>query len=191
MSINRNCQQYPKLWCDIHHTQISFRKMKVTLFCNRNMCDHLAASVQQDVNKLFQKILFILFCVTQSSNFDKWIYFSVKRERKNQQDAIIRCLLSTSVSTCFRHHYALLQENKGRVTAFGVLFWFCWLWLVAVVGALHFRMWTLLASYNAAPHNRYRPHPAEPAQYTICRNTAFVLLVMGIMMPETCWDRSW
>ena len=37
----------------------------------------------------------------------------------------------TSVSTCFGHHYAHLQENKGPATAFGVLFWFCWLWLVA------------------------------------------------------------
>ena len=31
--------------------------------------------------------------------------------------------LLTSVSTCFGHHYAHLQENKGPVTAFGVLFW--------------------------------------------------------------------
>jgi hypothetical protein len=42
------------------------------------------------------------------------------------------------------------------------------------------------ASYNAAPHNRYQPHPAEPEQYTKCSNRAFVLLKMGIMMPETC-----
>ena len=54
--------------------------------------------------------------------------------RENQQDATIRCLLSTSVSTCFGHHYAHLQENKDRVTAYGVLLWFCWMWLVAVVG---------------------------------------------------------
>ena len=58
--------------------------------------------------------------------------YNMKRE--DQQDATNRCLLSTSVSTCFRHHYAHLQENKGPVTAFGVLFWFCWMWLVAVVG---------------------------------------------------------
>ena len=25
-------------------------------------------------------------------------------------------------------------------------------------------------SYNAAPHNRYQPHLAEPAQYTVCSN---------------------
>ena len=53
---------------------------------------------------------------------------------KNQQDATIRYLLLTSVSKCFGQHYAHLQENKGPVTAFGVLFWFCWMWLVAVVG---------------------------------------------------------
>ena len=53
---------------------------------------------------------------------------------KNQQDATIRCLLLTSISTCFGHHYAHLQEIKEPVTAFGVLFWFCWMWLVAVVG---------------------------------------------------------
>ena len=37
-------------------------------------------------------------------------------------------------STCFGHHYAHLQENKTYVTACGVLHWFCWMWLVAVVG---------------------------------------------------------
>jgi len=55
-------------------------------------------------------------------------------KREDQQDAAIRRLLLISVSTCFGHHYAHLQENKGPVTAFGVLFWFCWMWLVAVDG---------------------------------------------------------
>ena len=36
-------------------------------------------------------------------------------KREDQQDAKISCLLLTSVSTCFGHHYALLQENKDRV----------------------------------------------------------------------------
>ena len=54
-------------------------------------------------------------------------------ERENQQDATVRCLLSTSVSTCFGHHYGHLQENKTCVTACGVLRWFCWMWLVVVV----------------------------------------------------------
>jgi hypothetical protein len=55
-------------------------------------------------------------------------------KREDQQDATIRCLLLICVSTCFGQHYAHLQENKCPVTAFGVLFWFCWMWLAAVVG---------------------------------------------------------
>jgi len=47
---------------------------------------------------------------------------------------------------------------------------------------------TVLSPYNAAPHNRYQPHPAEPAQHTTCSNTRLGLLNMGIMMPETCWE---
>ena len=43
-------------------------------------------------------------------------------KRDDQQGATIRCLLLTSVLTCFGHHYTHLQENKGPVTAFGVLF---------------------------------------------------------------------
>jgi len=61
------------------------------------------------------------------------IVSKVWRERK-PKNATIRCLLSISVSTCFWHHYAHLQENKDHVTAYGVLFWFCWMWLVAFVG---------------------------------------------------------
>ena len=75
-----------------------------------------------------------MFMVTEKSSklLCKNFYTAMKRE--DQQDATIRCLLLTSVSTCFRHHYAHLQENKGPITAFGVLFWFCCMWLVAVVG---------------------------------------------------------
>ena len=62
-----------------------------------------------------------------------WMVSKLWRE-KNQQDATIRCLLLTSISACFGHHYAHLQENKEPVTAYGVLPWFCWMWLVAFVG---------------------------------------------------------
>jgi len=60
---------------------------------------------------------------------------TIKRIEKNQQDATVRCLLLlTSISTSFGHHYAHLQESKEPVSAVGVLVWFCWMWLVAVVG---------------------------------------------------------
>ena len=102
------------------------------------------------------------------------VLLSVERE-KNQQDPTIGCLLSTSVSTCFGHHYAHLQENKTVCYCIRCTAWFYWMWLVAVVGhcvvgcehcEVPVRL-TVLTSYNAAPHNRYQPHPAEPEQYTI------------------------
>jgi hypothetical protein len=43
-------------------------------------------------------------------------------KRELQQDATIKCLLLTFVSTSFGYHFAHLQENKGPVTAFGVSF---------------------------------------------------------------------
>ena len=54
---------------------------------------------------------------------------SLMKREKIKQDATIKCLVLTSVSTCFGHHYAHLQKNKDRVTAHGVLHWFCWMWL--------------------------------------------------------------
>jgi len=95
--------------------------------------------------------------------------------------------ITDTYSTCFGHHYVHLQENKTCVTAYGVLRWFCWMWLVAVVGrCVRTVTFTVLAPYNEAPYNRYQPQPAEPAQYTTCSNTRLFLLKMGIMMPETC-----
>jgi hypothetical protein len=112
-------------------------------------------------------------------------------KREDQQDATIRCLLLASVSTCFGHHYAHFRENKGPVTTFGVFFWFCWMWLVAVVGHCvvgceHYETFIVITSCKTAPHNRYQPHPAKPEQHTKYSNRAFDLLKMGIMMPETC-----
>jgi len=102
-------------------------------------------------------------------------------------------------STCFGHNYAHLQENKTCVTARGVLSWFCWLWLVAVlgrcvVGCEHCEGYCSNNNLHSvrilqrSAHNRYQPHPAKPAQHTTCSNTRLVLLKMGIMMPETCWE---
>jgi len=82
----------------------------------------------------------------------------------NQQDATIRCLLSTSATTCFGHHYVHLQENKDLCYCMRCAA----LVLLDVVGsgcgALRCRAQALLTPYT--------------------------LLKMGIMMPETCLDRS-
>jgi len=54
-------------------------------------------------------------------------------ERENQQDATVRCLLSI-----FSQHVSVIImpifRRTRRITACGVLRWFCWMWLVEVVG---------------------------------------------------------
>jgi hypothetical protein len=50
------------------------------------------------------------------------VYREQNMKGEDQKDATIRCLLLTSVSACFGHQYAHLQENKCPVAAFGVLF---------------------------------------------------------------------
>ena len=115
---------------------------------------------------------------------------------KNQQDVTIRCLLLTSISTCFGHHYAHLQEIKEPVTAFGV-FWFCWKWLVAVVGRClegceHYEVnnkhLIVTSCWVFSLHILLTMHGHRNLIYTKCSNMALVLLKMGIMMPETCWE---
>ena len=51
-----------------------------------------------------------------------YMYMFQNMKREGQQDVTVKCLLLTSVSTCFGHHYAHLQVIKGPVTAFGVSF---------------------------------------------------------------------
>ena len=86
----------------------------------------------------FLYLMFHLFLELPSglfpSGFPNKPMYAKYMKREDQQDATIRCLLLTSILTCFGDLYAHLQEIKGPVTAFGVLFWFCWMLLVAVVG---------------------------------------------------------
>ena len=93
-------------------------------------------------------------------------------QRENQQDATVKMFIINTFSTCFGHHYAHLQENKTCVTARGVLRWFCWMWLVAVVGRCFVGYcssrtitFTVLAPHNTAPHNRYL-HSARTPQHS-------------------------
>jgi len=95
-------------------------------------------------------------------------------ERENQQDATVRCLLST-----------LSQHVSGIIIPIFRRPRHVLLHVVCCAGTVTF---TVLAPYNTAPHNCYQPHPAEPAQHTTCSNTRLGLLKMGIMMPETCWE---
>ena len=77
----------------------------------------------------------------------------------------------------FRHHYAHLQENKGPVTAFGVLFWFCWMWLVAVV-------WRCVVGCEQCSHpTTQRPTTATNHIQQNQRSTPYAV-THGLCSPE-------
>ena len=59
----------------------------------------------------------------------------------------------------------IIRRTRPCITTYGVLHWLCWLWLCA-----------------AGSYNQCR------TPYAVIHG--LVLLMMDIMMPETCWDRS-
>ena len=122
-------------------------------------------------------------------------YLHLWRERKKPTRCNNQMFIINFCLNMFQHHYAHLQENKDHVTAYSVLRWFCWMWLVAVVGRCVVGC-EHCEGYSARVLQCRGPQPlpttsSRTSQYTICSNMVFDLLKMGIMLPETCWDRSW
>ena len=93
--------------------------------------------------------------------------------KENQQDATIQMvycqlwmLIIDSVSTCFGHLYAHLQEQRPRVTAYEV--YLLVMLDVAGCGAVVLHSDHTL---SVAPQHRNLPHPTLPANNSICNNT--------------------
>ena len=59
------------------------------------------------------------------------MYEEREKTNKMQQLDVYYQLLSQHVSGIIM---PIFRRTKDPVTACGVLFWFCWMWLVAVVG---------------------------------------------------------
>ena len=100
------------------------------------------------------------------------------RER-NQQDAtnlmFITKLLSQHVSGIIM---PIIRRTRVCTATYGVLHWLWWLWLC-----------------GAGTHTAHVPAPHNHSQHNQCRTPyaavhTLVLLMMGIMMPKTCWDKS-
>jgi hypothetical protein len=68
-----------------------------------------------------------------SASCSKQFLLCVKREKTNkmQQSDVYYQLLSQHVSCIIM---PIFKKKRPCVTAYGVLRWFCWMWLVAVVG---------------------------------------------------------
>ena len=103
---------------------------------------------------------------------------------RNQQDAtnlmyIIK-LLSQHVSGIIT---PIIRRTRPCTTACGVLHWLCWLWLC---GAGSQAMFTVHTAVDPASH--YSQHNQCKTPHAVVHG--LVLLMMGIMVPQTCWDRS-
>jgi len=49
---------------------------------------------------------------------------------------------------------------------------------------------TVHTAHDAAPQDHSQPQPTHPGGTPLAVGHGLILLMMGIMMPETCWDRK-
>ena len=87
---------------------------------------------------------------------------------------------------------AIIRRTIVCTAAYGVLHWSWWLWLC---GAGMQAACTVKASRTVTftVHTACIPAPHSHSHHYQCRTPyaavhTIVLLMMGIMMPETCWD---
>jgi len=90
-------------------------------------------------------------------------------------------IIKHSISTCFGYHYAHHQENKTVFYYMLCSAWVCRLWLAVV-------LWSCVV-HDAAPQDQSQPQPTNPGRTQHVVEHGLILLMMGIMMPETCCDR--
>jgi len=81
----------------------------------------------------------------------------------------------TSIASCSGNIMPIIRGTRQCITTYGVLHWLCWLWLCVAGSQTVCSVWKLLFEWNSNFH-------------TVIHG--LVLLMMGTMMPETCWGRS-
>jgi len=83
----------------------------------------------------------------------------------------------------------IIRRTRPCITAYGVLHWLCCLWLCELCEGYcsNSNLHTVHTAYDPAPHN-HSQHNQCRTPYAVIHG--LVLLMMGVMMPETCWDRS-
>jgi len=101
------------------------------------------------------------------------------REKTNKMQ-LIRCLLSNFLS----HHVSgiimpIIRRIRPCPTACGVLPW-------CVDCGWH----CVHTAHDAAPQDHSQPQCTHPGRTPHSVGHGLILLMMGIMMPETCWDRN-
>jgi len=129
----------------------------------------------------------VQFWKTQDVGTWNWL------KRENQQDATNSMfIIKLSISTCFGHHYAHHQDNKTVSYCVRCSAWLCRLWLAVV-------LWSCVVSFVhcvtvpvrlAASQYHSQSQPTHPGRTPHAVGHGLIILMMGIMMLKTCWDRK-
>jgi len=123
-----------------------------------------------------------------------------KVKRENEQDATNSKLLSNFLS---QHVSGIIMPIIGRIrycpTACGVLpgcVGCGWLWSCGTASLTVSTMWesnsnlhTVRTAHDAV-QDHSQPQLTHPGRTPHAVGHGLILLMMGIMMPETCWDRK-
>jgi len=100
------------------------------------------------------------------------------------------------IKLLFRHVSGIItpiiRRTRPCPTACGVLPGCVGCGLLWSCGAASWAVCTVWmhAAHDAAPQDHSQPQPTHPGRTPHAVGHGLVLLMMGIMMPETCWDRS-
>jgi len=117
------------------------------------------------------------------------------REKTNKMQ-LIRCLLSNFLS---QHVSGITMPIIRRIrlcpTACGVLPGCVGCGLVELRRELcacesNSNFHTVHTAHDAAPQDHSQPQPTHPGRTQHAAGHSLILLMMGMMMPETCWDRK-
>jgi len=108
---------------------------------------------------------------------------------------LIRCLLSNFYLNMFRASLCPSTEEQDRVLLHMVFCTGCACCGCVELGRKVCALCEGYYSYLHTVHTAYDPAAHNHSKHNQCRTPyavihGLVLLMMGIMMPETCWDRS-
>ena len=85
----------------------------------------------------------------------------------------------------------VVRRKRMYTAAYGVLHWLWWLWLCGAgtraVCTVKVTVRTVTFTLHTAPHNHSHHNQCRTPYAAV---HTLVLLMIGIMMPETCWDKS-
>ena len=153
--------------------------------------------MEQQNAEYWRKQVHRLLFVTDSFRFLWPCILNIRWTERTNKMQLNQCLLLNFYLNIFRASYAIIRRVRPCTAAYSVLHWLCWLWLpvvvwscvVSCVHCVKVTAHTVHTAHDASPQDHSQPQPTQPGRTPRAVGHGLILLMMGIMMPETCWDR--